>query len=1514
MQTTAAHFRKYFKPRRIALLVGAIFISPAVNAQSLTPPHIYAGTASLPADVKAAWIANSPFNFVSDYSFKLADRGMDGVFGRAEDYMVSNPPQDSYFIYFQDPMFGTPGKIVELYCSTLPDRSDARQITSGITRSSSIDWSGTEYLVDIDSINTKGYERPGVGPLNNCIESPIAMRPNGAGGVAWKYDPQPYPFSAKEISYWTVTRNPDGSGTPVSSNIATIKPFFSPQFLNKNDKISPGLFDGYKKEYQQFVAAGSGRIKIASVVNPNSTYGVGTNIRSSGAKFGTIDVVGNDVFYTPGAQFGVGENINADEFITVTASNTATLVGDQVPSDLLGFQTSNYATYQITPYSPATQGNPVFRLVNTINGIQNNIDLPGASTPYRDDFANKLLSAKRNVFSFKPNVEEPTIDIYHTPPTDPNIYWNPSMVNMQSVFLVQTGGAPCPLLVKNTEGDPYATIKKYLAYQPEVSTACIIEEQSSLIPNNAFSVERGNTYTSFTEFSSVERFQFTSTRNGKGTVQAKVSEIDKNGTVVRSQTLKYERNVLYPDFFDYTLANNFTFINNHYIVTDRNKDLVSVLWNTPDRSNLGVKGSLKLASDVRTFDTGYVSQEFFDKRAVIPVAEPGNKIKLYAFNISKETVPISTGSRRPDGSVYVTFGGPSVTGHYIVKLMRLSASTNIITEIPLPDSSWNLCNNSAEVKTPYIRPGCTSTILLPKELVNSVNAAEDRLFLNLDATQYPSDFDGLRADDFYNEYFVRKFPIPGFEGNVTLPDATLVVPHPGLKGKPIEASLSNRRNIARVTWTMKSLSDPALSPIITTRRNSTPLDLNALQPGAYTVQADIYNEVDDLVRSKETQFSVYQNPNVVLRTPTAATVGRSVTLSADVSNVPAGAVTKFQVGYDIVPATLSDDGKKISATYIPSMKSLSSKVSLSIQLSTADEFSYVTFDGQDMTIDAAPVGFIESKAKVFWIGKGETIRFVGDSAAKRIDWLVTRPDNQVVTTSTANINPFNTQSLTEGNNSIVAKVYNSSGDSYSTEALYVSVYKQPKATFSISNIAPANQTINLVAKTSNIPPNAIVTWRIGDEIVPAVPTESGEIITAYKMPAIGGSYALSLVVQVDPQNSYSFATFSGPKLNSIAYTKITANVTTPKVLDVGEEALYKATIKPSWDTQVLPLTGDGLAGEWELPDGTRVPGLTLRWTPTTQDYDRYLAGKKPIFRAWLQGAEESTMNTVQTSVTMLEPWIMPSYSLIPKGGTTQVVAPSNVILKLTPNRSVLSSILRLRGVQYEWSIPQSENISTKITNDIAVIEIKGEGTFPFSVRTFDKYGTEVTSTINIDATNAALSMTKLQFIPSPQSTRVPVNVGFKIATQSTHPKERVNRYVVTVDGQLAYDAKTVKPVQITQAGDHEIKFEAISNYGNKASMTSSFNAAPNSPPQCTLFKVSYGKIGSTLVARATPNCRDYDGKIKRMQWSVNGIPNNNSLQVQSYTFAPDETSVTIAVTVTDDSGDSTTYEQVIPRI
>jgi hypothetical protein len=315
-----------FRLRQISVLVASACVSPILFAQSLTPPFIFVGSPSVPESFKTGM---APQNFNKDGTFTLEDRGISGVFAYAGDPLVEYSQQNPANFYFLDPMYGVPGKIMEVFCSSKPDRSDAAKLKSGVTASNRVEWQETSYSPQFDS---RGYEQSGLGSIDQCYSSPIAMR---LGNNPWMYDPQPYVTNSKEILYWTVTRNPDGTGTPATSNTAALKPFFKPKLLNRFDKIKPDLLGVYSKRYQAFVSPNAGRIKIGSVLNPNTTYGVGSRIEVSEAKFGIVDVVGDDIFYTPGSAYGTAENLNADEFITISAYNTAPYAGTQTPADIL---------------------------------------------------------------------------------------------------------------------------------------------------------------------------------------------------------------------------------------------------------------------------------------------------------------------------------------------------------------------------------------------------------------------------------------------------------------------------------------------------------------------------------------------------------------------------------------------------------------------------------------------------------------------------------------------------------------------------------------------------------------------------------------------------------------------------------------------------------------------------------------------------------------------------------------------------------------------------------------------------------------------------------------------------------------------------------------------------------------------------------------------------------------------------------------------------------------------------
>lgn len=1495
-----------FRAKTLAFLIPALFAAQVSHAAD---PNIVAPVLSAdPEQVRQNRIGagGSVSPYPADSPSIYAKGGIPGFFMLYQDPTTTAAGYENQTeSTFADATYRQDGLKVQVLCSENADLSAPTLIT--------------EYLSSYDYglVQNPQYSGPLVPPyafpiLKACATT--AFPGASAANHNYRYKPQAYDPVGQTLHYWTETSRVDGSGSKVRSNVVDVNLLVKPTIRNADAKVMPAT-ESYI--YPVYAAPGaSGRIKIGSVVNPNVKFGFKSGWGISQPEHGLVEITDDgSIYYTPSADFGTGDYANQPESIVIEAYTK--YPGDNGNDAASDAEWRMHATRQflVYPYSKAVQGTPKFRFVSSPL-VDTNVRIPGIS--YTSNIASEFGMSHRLVANFTPNVPEPTVDIYHTPPADPNVWWDPALVNQQYLYLFQTDGTPCPLVGGNgVYPDVISTARLYLAYQPNVKTVCVAENISSQVANNAFETQQSGEM--IEDFYPTFQYSFRSTKPGKGTVTAKISEIDATGAVVGTQLVTYERTVMYPDFFDFTTTPNFAIVDGFYVVTDRNKDLVKINWNVVDLSNLMTQGSLKVDPSVKTFASGHVEYSMIDKRSVKPWPEPGNQLVMDAFNLTKETLKVSASSRRADGTIIVTFG-PS-EGDYTISVKRISASTGAISDVTLPDGALKYCTNAAGWSQEYyaVQKGgdsnCTGQITLPKALVNDVNMAEDRLVIQADAVlgSAYTNIDKLRTDDNFAEYFVRRFTIPGFEGNIGLPSGTLQVPNPAMKGKPIAAQLLNTRSIARVTWTVTSTSDPNFEPIVTTRRNANALDLSALPVGQYLVAADFYNEADETIKAQAQPMNVYSLPTVVLHTPTAETVGKTYNFQADVTSLSKDAVATWRVGFEHFEGKVSADGKSITGSYAPAQSDPAAQITLDIKLSPTDALSTVTFPGDKIVIADAPKGSLRAKALVFWVGKGEVVTFVGDPDVKRLDWVTTRPDGVTVTKSLASVQPYNTQDLLEGVSTVVAKAYNSIGDTYVTEPMQIKALKQPKATLSLPNAVPANVPATLTAHANNAPTTSTIFWQIGNEIIPATVDETGVISTPYTMPAVAGKYPSSLSIQVDSENPNAIVKISGPNVQVIAYTKILATVTPPSILDVGEPVTYKAAVKPSWDTKVLPLAGAGVIGEWELPDGTRVPGLNLNWTPTPTDYQLYLAGKKPIFRAWLDGAAEATLATVATNVTMLEPWIMPTYSLVPKSGGASVVAPATVVLKLTPSRTVPSSTLKYRGVKYEWLIPDSPNVTVKVVNDTATMSVNGAGTFPVSVKTSDRYGTEATYEIEITGTPATLSMTKLQFSPNPTTGRVPVDVGLKVATTSTHSKERVVRYVTSVDGAVVMDSKSIRPVRVTTPGDHAISVNAISNFGNEASLSSSFTAVPNDPPSCTLFKVIYGKGTTGVSAKANANCRDSDGKIKRYAWTVNGAPTANTGPAQSYTFGAGETSVEIGVTVTDDSGDSTTYSQVINK-
>jgi hypothetical protein len=1309
-------------------------------------------------------------------------------------------------------------------------------------------------------------------------------------------DPQNWAATPKKIYYQIAATDPD-SGSVVRSNVLDVNYFLPPFFLASDGRYLPTDTSAMTRHIPIYVPPGAGKTKLGSVMifAPDLVPFKELPPTLIGGTDGTISVENGIVYFTATDRFGMGVNEGKAESFTIDYP-----VVEPVSGVSTGFANSTISI-AVIPADPADVTPPQFKVY--YNGLpNNNMALNGSP-------ANPIVR-------FTQNVPEPD-SIVKT--------WQAA-----KLALVQTAGQPCPLFSTEWQAVEYmnrtGSARACLARDPDPGSSKIYYFSPI---NEGLDYEQlqwpGNV--------GLNAYLNPETLSGPSTIAMNVDELAPNGSVTRTHALSYQSNFVVPQTysFDVIPSQNVRKVGDYYVVHSSAATIADYQITSGDPA-VAFRNPLKPPSDISdNFSSGTIPAYIVDKRDpeslnVSPWnLPPGGQLLPY-FLAQKEAIPVSI-EKQQGGAIKVFINkNTQALGGYKFTLQRISSTSGTIT-IPEDDATFrvgdaetqwvinNDVNDDHKTTSGYAK---VAVVTISQATLDAVKAAGDFLTIRWDADLSNVDQE-LRDDPSLNsEYFSGNLNIEGYSATVGIPAGDIAIPTLMWRGEPSNTiSLPGATNVTRVDWTITRVRTGA--QIVDSKNTPVAYDVSALSAGDYTVTARLANAMGDFVDTAVKSFTIYDRPTATITVPTVVNRGTTAKLSAVAHGIPATGLVRWEVGGISYPAQFNVATSTVTGDFLPDSEFPSGKVKakLIVQVDPNVTASTVEFVSEgEMSVGDIPSGTISTKAKILWAGKSAKIDFAGNSAAKRIDWLVTSPFGQTTTVAKADLSSLDTGNFVEGTYTISAKVYNEAGTPTTLETPFIAkVYKEPKISLTAPTAIGAGSSIIVKGTYNTLPANASAKFVIGEtEIDATVDRGKSTLQASYVLPLVApATYPVSLKVLVDPTNPDSEVTYTANPVKALAYSPVKVTVTAaPAILDIGVQGVYKATVKASWDTKALPITGNGLMGEWELPDGTIKSGLNMVYTPTEADFALYSAGRKPVFRAWLDGSKEATLATVTPASKMYDPWVMPEYTLFLKKGAAQVTAPDSVVLILTPDRKLDSKMASYRGISYKWTLPTGAGIVSQAVRDTLTMTANQPGVYPVSVDVTDKYGAIKTVNFSFEAIPSTFKVDSLSFKGSTLSNRVPVMVIPKLATSSSHKKERPSLYEMIVNGTVVASGTQPKPVTLTTEGAYNIGVRVTSNFNSVATRTEPFVATPNQVPVCPKpFRLTYGKIGTIKTVKAAAQCKDLDGRIKGYTWTVDGSPASSKTDSQSYQFPEGVTSVRIEVSIKDDSGDITTYGETV---
>jgi hypothetical protein len=419
--------------------------------------------------------------------------------------------------------------------------------------------------------------------------------------------------------------------------------------------------------------------------------------------------------------------------------------------------------------------------------------------------------------------------------------------------------------------------------------------------------------------------------------------------------------------------------------------------------------------------------------------------------------------------------------------------------------------------------------------------------------------------------------------------------------------------------------------------------------------------------------------------------------------------------------------------------------------------------------------------------------------------------------------------------------------------------------------------------------NAVVEWSIN--VNEETTTQSGPTLTL-NQPDETKVYitlkARSADTRPDDINAWSYARHY---LLIKTPDKPTITAIGPRDLETGKTYHFKGTAKPSWGYLESVHT---LASEWELPDGTLVPGDEMDWTP---DEPVLSDPKSLIYRAWVEGFKDTT--TREMTLTY-QPWayVWPEFKMVMKQLTVE--APSELIFIVDHDRRDM--VRRFEGLTYTWSFPENVNgRQNSAFPNRALATALYQGSYTISVTISDARGHQTVLTQAIAAQEALPYLAPIKVAKSNVYERAPMTVTVRPTITGGHPLDAIKEQIWRVDGNVIadYTNRSFLYTTIPDAGDHVISYTMTSRMGKEAGAESPLSLARNKPPVCQLLQTA-----SSIAVYVDAKCQDADGKVVGYSWEVNGNPITSTSYRIAFTKCAELQTAIVSMTGIDDAGGS----------
>lgn len=311
-----------------------------------------------------------------------------------------------------------------------------------------------------------------------------------------------------------------------------------------------------------------------------------------------------------------------------------------------------------------------------------------------------------------------------------------------------------------------------------------------------------------------------------------------------------------------------------------------------------------------------------------------------------------------------------------------------------------------------------------------------------------------------------------------------------------------------------------------------------------------------------------------------------------------------------------------------------------------------------------------------------------------------------------------------------------------------------------------------------------------------------------------------------------------------------AGIVGPRVIEMGTEHEWRSVLQsPFRHMDVNP------EGYFLLPDGTRVDGEVLRYTPTEADLEN---GFVTIgFVSWIDGFPETHNEISQRIRVWIYEW--PRWDFYSR--LTAVEAPATLNIRV---RSPGIRARYIEGLSYEWHLPEGVTVEQARSGDSRVLSFEKAGSYPITVDIRDDRGhhSTITRTIVLDEQTPWEADYRLTY--SNDAMREPLTVGFRPMVSGGHPRDRVSTFRYLLNGEVVASDVRYGSVKVP-VGEHEIAMQFDTEFGHTVEKRERITVAPNQVPTC---KLDVRELDASW--RFYADCQDRDGSVVGHRWEING--------------------------------------------